>query len=122
MFAGLDIKNGDRIPGLIGWEYHGDPAPIAGIEIVAAGTAWQGGEHPQKWTATIYPGPKGNFVFNASTIFWAQALSSPPGHTLPWSHWSRPHGPDDRVQMITHNLLRRATKGGPQGVPLQKER
>ena len=34
------------------------------------------------WTATIYPGPKENFVFNASTIFWAQGLSSPPGHTL----------------------------------------
>ena len=24
-------------------------------------------------------------------------LSMPPGHTLPWSHWSRPHGPDPRV-------------------------
>ena len=65
---------------------------------------------PQQWTATIYPGPKGNFVFNASTIFWAQGLSSPPGHTLPWSHWSRPHGPDERVQQITHNLLRRALR------------
>ena len=108
MFAGANIRQGDRIPGLIGWEYHGDPPRIPGLEIVAAGTAWVGGTHPQKWTATIYPGPKGNFVFNASTIFWAQALSSPPGHTLPWSHWSRPHGPDERAQTITHNLLRRA--------------
>jgi hypothetical protein len=47
-------------------------------------------------------------VFNASSIFWSQGLSSPPGHMLPWSHWSRPHGPDPRVQQITHNLLRRA--------------
>ena len=111
MFAGTGIKKGDRIPGLIGWEYHGDPAAIPGLEVVAAGTAWVGGVRPQQWTATIYPGPNGNFVFNASTIFWAQALSSPPGHTLPWSHWSRPHGPDERVQMITHNLLRRAISG-----------
>jgi hypothetical protein len=112
MFEGTGIKQGDRIPGLIGWEYHGDPPQLPGLEIVAAGTAWVSGQTPQKWTATIYPGPKGNFVFNAATIFWAQGLSSPPGHTLPWSHWSRPHGPDERVQKITHNLLRRALGRG----------
>jgi hypothetical protein len=110
MFADTKVKQGDRIPGLIGWEYHGAPANIPGLEVVAAGTAWQGGEVPQRWTATIYPGPKENFVFNAATVFWAQGLSSPPGHTLPWSHWSRPHGPDLRVQQITDNLLRRALK------------
>ncbi len=108
IFADSKVKHGDRIPGLIGWEYHGAPADIPGLEIVAAGTAWQSGEIGQRWTATIYPGPKENFVFNAATIFWAQGLSSPPGHTLPWSHWTRPHGPDLRVQQITHNLLRRA--------------
>jgi hypothetical protein len=27
---------------------------------------------------------------------------------LPWSHWNRPHGPDERVQRIMQNLLRRA--------------
>jgi hypothetical protein len=108
MFAGTGMKAGDSIPGLIGWEYHGEPAEIPGLEVVATDTAWQGGVNPQTWTATIYPGPQGNYVFNASTIFWAQGLSSPPGHTLPWSHWSRPHGPDERVQQITHNLLRRA--------------
>jgi len=108
IFEGTGVKKGDMIPGLIGWEYHGDPPPIEGLEVVASGTAWQGGVNPQQWTATIYPGPKGNFVFNAATIFWAQGLSSPPGHTLPWSHWSRPHGPDERVQKITHNLLKRA--------------
>ena len=60
MFESTGIKRGDRIPGLIGWEYHGQPADIPGLEIVAAGTAWQGGVNPQQWTATIYPGPKGN--------------------------------------------------------------
>jgi len=110
IFEGTAVKRGDRIPGLIGWEYHGNPAQIEGLDVVAGGTAWVGGEKPQKWTATIYPGLKGNFVFNAATIFWAQGLSSPPGHTLPWSHWSRPHGPDERVQKITHNLLHRATR------------
>lgn len=108
MFEGTGMKRGESIPGLIGWEYHGQPAELPDLQVVGAGTAWVSGDRAQQWTATIYPGPKGNFVFNAASIFWAQGLSRPPGHTLPWSHWSRPHGPDERVQRITQNLLRRA--------------
>lgn len=108
IFAGTGMRQGDRIPGLVGWEHHGAPAKIPGLEVVAEGTVWSGGVAPAHWTATIFPGPKGNFVFNAATIFWAQGLASPPGHMLPWSHGSRPHGPDERVQQITHNLLQRA--------------
>jgi len=40
-------------------------------------------------------------------FFCCQGLASPPGHLPVWSHWSRPHGPDERVQRITDNLLRR---------------
>jgi hypothetical protein len=108
MFAGSGMKAGDSIPGLVGWEFHGGPAAIPGLEVVAEGDALSGGVRPSHWTATMYPGPKKNFVFNASTIWWAQALATPPGHTLPWAHWVRPHGPDARVQRITENLLRRA--------------
>jgi hypothetical protein len=108
MFTGTGMKTGDAVPGLIGWEFHGDPADLPGLEIVGEGIALSGGTRPVRWTATIYPGPKKNFVFNASTIFWAQGLASPPGHMLPWSHGTRPHGPDPRVQRITDNLLRRA--------------
>ncbi len=108
MFTGTGMKKGDRIPGLVGWEFHGDPAEIPGLEIVAEGIALSGGVRPVRWTATVYPGPKKNFVYNASTIWWAQGLSSPPGHVLPWSHGVRPHGPDARVQKITDNLLHRA--------------
>ena len=107
IFAGTGMKKGEGIPGLVGWEHHGAPARIPGNEVVAEGTTWASGVRPARWTATIFPGPKGNFVFNAATIFWAQGLSSPPGHILPWSHWNRPHGPDSRVQRITENLLRR---------------
>ena len=109
IFDGTGMKQGEKISGMIGWEYHGDPPKdLKELEVVAAGTALQGGVNPQQWAATIYPGPKDNFVFNASTIWWAQGLSSPPGHMIPWSHWSRPHGPDERIQRITKNLLDRA--------------
>ncbi len=105
MFAGTGMKKGEKIPGLVGWEFHGDPAKIDGLEVVAAGRTTNGGEADSHYEATIYPGPKGNTVFNASTIFWAQGLSSPPGHWLPYVHNGRPHGPDKRVQQITANLL-----------------
>ncbi len=113
IFEGTSMRAGESIPGLIGWEYHGDPADIPGLQVVGGGTAWVGGEQPQQWAATVYEGPKGTVVFNASSIFWVQGLSDPPGHTLPWSHWSRPHGPDERVQRITTNVLKRALSARP---------
>jgi hypothetical protein len=105
IFTGTGMKRGDRIPGLVGWEFHGDPAKIDGLEVVAAGKTLTGGEAESHWEATIYPGPKGSTVFNASTIFWAMGLSNPPGHILPHVHNGRPHGPDERVQRITKNLF-----------------
>lgn len=111
VFEGTGMKKGEAVPGLIGWEYHGDPPKdIPGLEIVAGGTAWQNGVNPQQWCAVYFPGPKGNFIFNASTIWWAQGMSKPPGHMPVWSHYSRPHGPDARVQKITENLLKKALK------------
>ena len=110
IFEGTDMKAGEGIPGLVGWEYHGDPAAIPGLEVVAEGETINSDGGTAHWTATIYPGPKNNFVFNASTIYWSQGLSSPPGHTLPYAHFGRPHGPDERVQRITNNLLQRALK------------
>ena len=113
------MKQGDRVRGLIGWEFHGDPpTDLPGLEVLAEGTAWQGGTNPAPWTATIYPGPKNNLCIQRRDIFWSQGLSMPPGHTLPWSHGSRPRGPDERVQQITRNLLERAI-GPPQESPAE---
>ena len=109
LFEGTDMKKGDSIPGLVGWEFHGEPdTERPGLEVVAEGNVWAGGSVLGKYAATVFNGPKGNIVFNASTIFWSQGLSCPPGHMPPWSHYSRPHGPDDRVQRITANALKRA--------------
>jgi len=111
LFEGTGVKNGDRIPGLVGWEFHGDPAPIPGLEVVATGRTTNGGDRSAIYTATIYPGPRGNWVFNASTIFWSMGLSDPPGLVPPHSHYGRPHGPDERVQRITANFLKRCLQG-----------
>ena len=58
------------------------------------------------YTATIYPGARGNFVFNAATCWWADGLSEPPGYVRP-SVYTTPRGPDRRAQQITRNLLDR---------------
>ncbi|MCP5560295.1 MAG: hypothetical protein H7A55_21300 [Verrucomicrobiaceae bacterium] len=109
LFAGTGMKKGDSIPGLVGWEFHGDPeTDRAGLDVVAEGNVWAGGTRLGKYAATLFEGPKKNIVFNATSIFWSQGLSDPPGHMIPWSHWSRPHGPDARVQRITKNAIERA--------------
>jgi hypothetical protein len=109
IYAGTGMKAGDRIPGVIGWEWHGDPAPIPGLEIVATGKTQSAPGKPNggTYTATIYPGPKGNFVFNAATCWWADGLSEPSGYVRPRAY-TEPKGPNPFSQGITRNLLERA--------------
>ena len=111
LFEGTGMKNGDAIKGLVGWEHHGEPADLPGLEVLARGPVFSNGR-PQKteYTATIYPGPKGNLVFNAATIWWSDGLSAPPGYMRPTSHGNTPPGPDARVQRITTNLFERFLK------------
>lgn len=107
LFAGTGMKRGEAIPGLVGWEWHGDPADIPGLEVVATGPTSDGHGHPHGvYASTMYPGPLGNAVFNASSCWWADGLAEPPGYVRP-SVYTTPRGPDPRVQRITANLLQR---------------
>jgi len=109
VFEHTGMDDGDRIPGLVGWEWHGNAAPIPGLEVVAEGPIGRWGGGPT-YAATVYPGPKGNFVFNGATCWWADGLGAPPGYQHPAFKRARPRGPDPRVQRITANLIRRATR------------
>lgn len=108
IYENTGMKLGDRIPGLIGWEWHGDPAPIPSLEIVATGETQSAPNKPNGgvYTATTYYGPKQNVVFNASTCWWADGLSAPPGYLTP-KVYTAPQGVDSRVQSITRNILQR---------------
>jgi len=108
LFAGTGMKKGDSVKGLVGWEWHGAPAmDLPGLNVVAEGTPFINGKEMGRYTSTLYDGPKGNVVFNAATIWWANGLSSPPGHVNPSRHGVTQQGPDKRVQQITHNLFQR---------------
>ena len=109
IFAGTGMKKGDGIPGLVGWEFHSQPAKIPSLEIVASGTT-KSGRGEGVFTATIYPGPKRNFVFNASSCWWADGISEPPGYVRP-SVYTTPQGPDRRAQQITRNILEQMKRG-----------
>ena len=108
LYRGTGMKEWDRIPGLIGWEYHGHPAPIRGLEIVAMGLTQSAPGKPNggAYTATIYRGPRANFVFNAATCWWGDGLSAPPGYVRP-KVYTEPKGSDPRVQQMTRNVLER---------------
>ena len=90
------------------------PCDLPGFEILANGTPVNNEGKPKRpHAATIYDGPKGNVVFNAGTIWWAQGLSSPPGHVLPAHKYeknAKPQGPDPRVQRMMTNVFERFIK------------
>lgn len=116
VFEGTGMVEGEGIPGLVGWEWMGMPAEIEGLEVLANGRTTHGSGRSGSegfYTATMYPGPRGNFVFNAATCWWCDGLSEPPGYLRP-KVYTEPRGVDRRVQRITANLLNRICGGeGP---------
>jgi hypothetical protein len=105
LFEGTGMRNGDSIPGLVGWEFHGAPADLPGLEVIATGRTGNGANEGVH-ASVLFPGPKGNLVFNAGTIWWGDGLSEPPGYVRP-AVYATPQGPDGRVERITRNLFDR---------------
>jgi len=106
VFAGTGMRHGDGIPGLVGWEPHAEPADLPGLEVIAAGPT-RSHHGAGRYTATVYPGPHGNVVFNASSCWWSHGLAEPPGYVRPSTYADVPQGPDARAQRITANVLAR---------------
>ncbi len=117
VYAGLEVKAGDKIPGLIGWEFNWVPAEIPGLEVVASSPLYPRtteNAKDQRHDAVVFPCSKGNWVFNAGTIWWTEGLSCPPGH-IPArvSGMGGTFGVHPWVQRITSNLLNRMIKDSP---------
>jgi hypothetical protein len=106
IFDGTGMNLGDAIPNLVGHEWHGAPPEIAGLEVVSRGPTIES-LGPGEYTATVYPGPQGNIVFNAATCWWATGLAFPPGYQRPSWQGMPSALPDARVQQITKNVLDR---------------
>jgi hypothetical protein len=105
IYKNTGLKDGDTIPGLVGWEYHGPPLKDDPGLVVLAESEFKNSDNPNPFAATLYNGPKENFVFNAATCWWSMPLSSPPGfRNPPNKDFSKD---DPRVQQITKNLISR---------------
>jgi len=90
-------------------EWHGKPAEIPGLEVVATGTTKNTGGRRRHLHATVYPGPKNNIVFNASTIWWGDGTLVAAGlQTSERLHLAA--RPDPRVQQMMHNVMKRMKK------------
>jgi len=118
IYEGLGANEGDRIRGLVGWEYNWIPATdIPGLEVVASApltprdTEWA---KDQKHHAVVYPCKQGNWVFNAGTIWWPEGLSAPPGH-IPArvAGMGGAFGVHPWVQRMTANVMDRMIKDSP---------
>jgi hypothetical protein len=106
VFEGTGMAEGDAIPNLVGHEWQGLLAEgIEGLEVVSRGRTHHCMVGPAEYIATVYPGPQGNVVFNASTCWWATGLAQPPGFQRPSSGGMPSGRPDPRVQRITENVL-----------------
>ena len=111
-FEGTGMKKGDKVPQLIGWEYHGPPLAENKKDFVVLAdgpvTDYYGGpdDKQRKYATTIYTAPKGNYVFDAGTCWWNKVLSTPPGYINPPFIKNFEQG-DVRIQRITENILDR---------------
>ena len=108
VFEGTNMKKGDRVAQLVGWEYHGAPlGKHPDLVVLSEGPVYaaNGERRTGTYATTIYTAPKGNLVFNAGTCWWNVVLSSPPGfQSPPRKDFLRN---DARIQRITKNVLDR---------------
>jgi hypothetical protein len=89
------------VAGTVAWQFGDAAASKPGTEV-------------KLHSAVVYPGPKGNWVFNAGTIWWPEALAQPPGH-IPagYNPEMRTFGVNPLIQKITTNILNRMIKDSP---------
>ena len=85
LFEGTGMKNGDSIKGLVGWEHHGHPAADPGTRSARSRPGLPAAAGRKTWSTRrrFIQAPKGNWVFNAATIWWSDGLSAPPGYLRP---------------------------------------
>jgi hypothetical protein len=118
LYEGTGLKDGDRIPRLIGPEYdtffeelapEGTLLLAEGAVDAKLGVPVEGGETPSPaiHTSTIYVAPSGATVFAAGTFLWGLALD---GYRGP--DYREEYTPvDARIAKMTHNLFDRLGDG-----------
>jgi hypothetical protein len=101
VYAGTGLADGDRIPGVVGYEMDSSmssvplPTSVAGTyQVLSQSPFVDPYAGPMTANSSIYQAPSGAWVFGAGTISWSWGLDL--AGTV-----------DPRIQRITANLLNR---------------
>lgn len=120
VFAGTGLRNGDSLPGLVGYEYDkvysNYPLP-QGLQVLAASPVVDNFKHYDIANATLYTAASGARVFNAGTIEWSWGLDS---NSSLWLRNSGSSSPavtyanlvNRAAQKITENILQNFLRTG----------
>ena len=97
LYDGTGLTNGDRLSGLVGYEWDNAPNPTRqGLTVLSQTAINTDPNKPHRHEATVIEHPGGGTVFNAGTTYWPRFLRGD-------SHFRR----DANVEQITRNLLHR---------------
>ncbi len=111
VYAGTGVKNGDSIPGVVGYEYDkvfNNGATPANLTVLSNSPIVDlDGVHSFS-NGTIYTAPSNALVFNAGTIFWSWKVDSNDYVNV---------GTDARIQGMTANILNKMISGSPTSTP-----
>lgn len=120
VFAGTGLKNGDRLPGLVGYEYDkifSDYPIPQGLQILATSPIVDVNQNHDVSNATLYTAASGARVFDAGTIEWSWGLDSNSSIEKYWSPGNKSPHPslvNKNAQKITANILQNFLRtGGP---------
>ncbi len=104
IYAGTGFKDGDSVPGLVGYEVDQQssnypfPNAVPGTYLAVSNSPFTNIEsEPDQANSSIYEAPSGAWVFGAGTIGWSLGLDNFVEHSAV----------DPRIQQTTANILNR---------------
>ncbi|HKW95364.1 MAG TPA: N,N-dimethylformamidase beta subunit family domain-containing protein, partial [Methylomirabilota bacterium] len=101
-FEGTGLRNGDLLPGLLGYEVDAvsDASP-PGLRVLAHSPLDQGAAEPRHSDVVIYQAPSGALVFATGSMYWSWGLDD---YNAPGLHSRRVSA---AAQQVTRNVLAR---------------
>lgn len=97
VYEGTGVSDGDRMEGLVGYEWDHAPDPtMPGLTVLADSRFTSSDGQAQQHNATLLQHPQGGAVLNVGTTYWPRVLLGDVAFA-----------PDERVGRMTRNVLTR---------------
>ncbi len=106
-YAGTGLRDGDSLPGIVGYEYDRmfpDAPQPKGVVILASSPVTTVDGKQSTANTTLYTAPSGARVFAAGTIQWSWGLDDA-ALVVGLDEWSKHHVAQPSLQRFTNNLL-----------------